>query len=225
MLSNITTRTKLLAAVCLVAVLAVVGLVWSQVGSGSADVPVLLVDTNKPIRTKPKDAGGVEVPHTGVLVFDVLADDSGKVEQVINNTPSTSDLAITQSTTLNNDEDPIAKLIEGQSKERKLLQDMAEDGVKDYGQPRVSASMPSGFGVQIGAYRSLERAWAVGSQLVVREEILENMDLQVVEVDLTQKGQFYRVIFGPAEGEDHATKICDYFVGQGRNCIIVGGGA
>ncbi len=225
MLSNITARAKLLVAGFLVAVLAVVALLSSQRGSGPADVPVLLADTNKPIRTKPKDAGGVEVPHTGVLVFDVLADDSGNVEQVINNAPSTSDLAITQSTAQNNDEDPIAKLIEGQSEERKLLQDMAEDGTKDYGQPRVSASMPSGYAVQIGAYRSLERAWAVGSQLVVQEEILENMNLQVVEVDLTQKGQFYRVVFGPAEGEDHAMKICEYFVGEGRDCVIVGGGA
>lgn len=225
MFSKVSGRFIWLVAASISLLLVVIGMVMSAGGSGSGQVPVLLVDTNKPIRTKPADAGGLEVPHTGVLVFDVLTGDDGSIDRVINNTPSSSDLAITQSTLGKDELDPIAQLIEGHGKERKLLQDIADDGTSPQGQPRVSASMPSGVGVQIGSYRSLERAWAVGSQLVTQEEILEHMELQVVEVDLTSKGLFFRVIFGPAEDEDQAQKICAYFSEQGRDCVIVGGGA
>ncbi len=81
----------------------------------------------------------------------------------------------------------------------------------------------TGYRVQVGAFRSeqrAERAWK--SVMAASEDLLGELSHEVVRADLgADKGVLYRLRAGPVSDRDAGAKLCEDLKGRGLGCFVV----
>lgn len=85
------------------------------------------------------------------------------------------------------------------------------------------APMAKGIKVQVGAFRSpqrAERAWK--AVMAASEDLLGELSYEVVRADLgADKGVLYRLRAGPITNRDAGEKLCTDLKGRGLGCFVV----
>lgn len=76
--------------------------------------------------------------------------------------------------------------------------------------------------VQIAAYDRVESAQAAWARLQKRHpDLLGELQDFIVEVDLGEKGRFFRLQVGPFDARDAAANLCTALQDEGQNCLVV----
>lgn len=83
------------------------------------------------------------------------------------------------------------------------------------------APAPSGFQVQLAAYRTAERAHSEWSRVQgAHPDLLGALEPHVVSVDLGTRGTFYRLLAGPLPDRNAANELCEQLEGRRQDCLV-----
>ncbi len=225
-----TGRKKLLGAVVAVAALSgFAGVAWYATTQGQknpgAVVPVIAAD-NSPIKERPADPGGLDVPNRGMQVFSQItpAQEPQKVERLLppaetpvarpapDTAPPTGPLV------------PNAPAIKERAPEPKAAEPVQAAKVAPP-KPKVAAPAPVASGkwqVQLGAVREQARATAAAKRLATtHKDLLGKLSIATVRADLGSRGVYFRLRAGPLQDRATADLLCRQLVARKVGCIVV----
>jgi len=193
-------RGPLLLVVAFAVVIAFVAVIYTAYNQGvrsggRADAP-LIQAADGPIKSKPKDPGGVEQPSTDGAAYDVMEKDK-QPDQVIIAPPP---------------EQPIE------------TKPIAKPQPKPVAKPVTKPVTVEGkFVVQIGSFRSEQQALATWDTLTKRLPlILGKTTADVQRADLGAKGIYYRLRAAAFADRASANIFCGQLKSKGQDCIVVG---
>jgi len=235
-------RKKLLsAAVAIAALSGFAGVAWYATTQGQknpgAVVPVIAAD-NSPIKERPADPGGLDVPNRGMQVFSQItpAQEPQKIERLlppaetpvarpapdtapptgplVPNAPSIKDRAqITEA--------PTAKPAATPAPAPAPVQAAKIAPPK----PAAEAPAPADSGkwqVQLGAVREQARATAAAKRLATsHKDLLSKLTIGTVRADLGSRGVYFRLRAGPLPDRANADRLCRQLAARKVGCIVV----
>ena len=200
-----------------------------------AEVPLLRAEAG-PIRRRPEDPGGMDVPHREKLIYEAFED--GSVETVVERLLPSPEEPLPRPTppepriTSVPDAPPpaLAPLPAppvGASPELAVVPPVPEivDPVETVLAPatEVPDDPNAGFRIQLGAFRSAEEA-AAGwrSASATASALLAPIRRFVVQADLDDgRGTFYRLHVGPLPSRESAASLCNQLKAAGVDCFVV----
>jgi len=222
--------------------LIVLGWFAYEEGKNPSDLSKIpLIKANpEPFKVKPKNPGGMKVPHTNKLVYNMISSNKdSKVQVSILPEPeepvSKEDLAKAPAPFLakKDNKEPVKKVIKlseiPKTPSQKLYKKPEEKKVTEEASAiekaaKISVDVTTDtktMQVQLGSYRtvkSLELGWV--SLQKNFPEILGGLKYMVKTVELGDKGLFYRLLAGPVESEDKARKICRELTKKKQGCLV-----
>jgi cell division septation protein DedD len=239
-------RTRLLVTVSL-AVLAVMalGVAARHILFGEAprdrqlSVPVIHAE-DKPVKVKPQDRGGMEVPNQDKLIYDQMASKTppSQPERLLpppeqaqvpppaeqrpppveaKPAPAASEATPPKAMTAAAPPPPPAP---SPVKPTTAAPAPAPAAAKPAPSPAPAAAKGGGWVVQLGAVQSEAQAKAEWARLKsAHKEQLADLSPDIVRVDLGAKGIFWRVRGGPLD-EAQARLLCAELTKQSQGCII-----
>lgn len=89
----------------------------------------------------------------------------------------------------------------------------------------AKASVSTGFLVQLGAFRSEQRASREAGRLNrLHQAVLSEMQIAPARADLNGRGVFYRLRTGPFQIRSAAPRFCQQLIARNQNCIVISPG-
>lgn len=207
--------------------------------------PIISADTS-PVKEKPDEPGGMDIPHQDKQVFGVLK--SGDAPEKIENLmppleESTNDpepeknmTATEPETTVKTDDAPAEKLIEKSTEivtekpaviePPKPVQLPEKTVAAKKPEPAAKAPTTSSSGVryrvQLGSFRNKEAAEKQWTMLRGKyASLLGNVSYRVQDVDVKDKGIFHRLQAGAYENKSNANKLCESLKAKKQDCLVV----
>jgi cell division septation protein DedD len=235
-------RKKLLGAVVAIAALSgFAGVAWYATTQGQknpgAVVPVIAADSS-PIKERPTDPGGLEVPNQGMQVFSQITptQEPQKIERLlppaetpvarpapestppagplVPNAPAIKERAEVAAAT----PPPTAKPVPAAPapvKEAKIV-------LPKVPAPKPTTAVAGRWQVQLGAVREKARAEAAAKRLASSQKaLLGDMKIGIVRADLGTRGVYYRLRAGPLKDRAAADALCRKLAGRKVGCIVV----
>ena len=91
----------------------------------------------------------------------------------------------------------------------------------------AAPSKPEAFGVHLASYRQKESAEGGWKQLrSAHRDVLDGLEFSLQEVELAERGTFYRLKAGPLTSAEEARRICDTLTTRQVFCVVtIFGGA
>lgn len=212
--------------------------------------PIISADIT-PVKEKPEDPGGMDIPHQDKQVFGVLKSGEGgeKVEKLMLPPEAAKQDPDAAASTTN---EVTAKAID--KSEEKLLPKPAEKAEvvtetakdipvvqADKPEPKVeekvaakqpvptpAAKAPAATGpryrVQLGSFRSKGAAEKQWKNLQSKyKSLLGKVDYRVQDIAVKDKGTFHRLQAGAYGSRSSANKLCDALKAQKQDCLVVSG--
>jgi cell division septation protein DedD len=199
-------------------------------------VPVIHAE-DKPIKVKPQDRGGMDVPNQDKLIYDQMAakapsqqperllppPEQAQAPPPAAAAPAPKAVADAMPPRAMTAAAPPAAAPPPAAPVQTAAKTAAPPPAKSAPAPAVAAAPPphgGGWVVQLGAVRSEAEAKAEWARLksVHRDELAE-LSPDIVRVDLGAKGIFWRVRGGPLD-EAQARMLCADLAKQSQGCII-----
>lgn len=207
---------------------------WDQSDEG----PVYVAAPDEAVRVKPENTGGLEVPHQDKAIYErgagqVMSDDAelapvaeepvdvasaieeqeGKVDEALGR-PTAEDRR--EVSTLGTEK----ANVEVSDISKKTAPITETEPVKAKEEPAVEAD-PVNFRVQLGAYRSEDRANAAWRDL--RRKFPDELRAlsPVIQAAETSSGVFYRLRSGGFEKRPQADQLCLKLKAKDQACIVV----
>ncbi|MGB1548125.1 MAG: SPOR domain-containing protein, partial [Alphaproteobacteria bacterium] len=195
------------------------GVVWIAYEEGmksgeEAVIPVVHAEA-EPIKTKPEQPGGMDVPFQDKLVYGQLTEKSPEPEMPRLLPPP---------------EEPVALPEPVKAPEKtEILQEMEAAEVvvvpvEPAPEPAAVASPPEkeAIRIQIAALKSEEGAKAEWAQLQKAQgDLLSGLTLHIERADLGEKGVFFRVQAGPLGDVAAARALCEQLQQRKLGCLVV----
>lgn len=193
------------------------GLIWVLYARGeAAGVPVLVRAPDGPVKVRPADRGGMEVPYRDKLVFNRITGESA--HEPVRLRPS-ADAPVLR---------PEVPRLEPASPPPLEVIGNREITVAAVGQTGASREgMAAGelgstrWAIQVAAFR--QRRYAVAWMVETtrkHDDVFGSLDSAVVD-GMTNMMRYYRVRFGPFPDQAAAEAKCAEVRGVGLNCITV----
>ena len=233
----------------LVLAAAFAGALWyayrAGVQAGSDSLVPLITAEQGPVKVRPTEPGGLEVPHQNVLVYDRFAPQQNKrvVEQLLPRPeepiarsaiplppPGAAEAAGSPGSDAASP-DPAAPIDEGVTR---LPGEGAPPSGRDGQQPAPPTSVAmlpptsqpaasTGFRVQLAAVRSESEAREVWERLQkTYPGLLGTLQPQVARTDLgTGRGVYYRLQAGPLSEKTLAEMLCGSLKSRKVECLVV----
>jgi len=201
-------RGPLLLVVAFAVVIAFIAVVYTAynqgVRSGGRDDAPLIQAADGPIKSKPKDPGGIAQPSTDGAAYDVMEKDK-QPDQVIIAPPPEQPI----------ETKPVAK---------PPAKPVAKPQTKPIAKPVTKPVAVEGkFVVQIGSFRSEQQALVTWGALTKRLPlILGKTTADVQRADLGAKGIYYRLRAAAFADRASANNFCGQLKSKGQDCIVVG---
>jgi cell division septation protein DedD len=220
-----------------------------QLAESTREAPIIKAD-DRPLKVRPDEPGGMEVPNRDMLVYRRLegANEKQAVERLLPEPEQPvspprpvakpepkSELLPSQSP--QNPErledsppaiPPVKPTSEPVSESRSSPAETAAVATGELKAPETGTSTPAvaqatgAFQIQLAALRSQEQARGFWNQLRGKyAQILTELDPNVVQADLGDKGVIYRLRAGPIGSEDEAKTICDALKAHKTDCLVV----
>jgi len=229
-----TGRRMLMAGIAVVLLAVFGGVIWYSYmsGNGSGPVPVIKADRSV-IKVKPEEPGGLEVPDQDKHVYDNMA--GGSEENADRLGPSaeiplerpqdttatdTASSETTPSDTTPSD-DTAEKVAEVEKEEKLPPAPPAQIKEKAAESPAIQAARGD-FLIQVGAFADRGRAETHWNRLVKKHgDVFKGLKADYMQVDLGNKGIFYRVRGGMIESQSAADEKCKILKSRKLACIVV----
>ena len=219
-------------AACLVAV-ALAGssaIMWyaynqGRAPSGEAVVPLIRAERG-PIKVRPEQPGGMEVPHQDKLVYERLepATDTPRVERLL--PPPETPVALPSRPP--ETPEPAAEAEAGSGAKAQAAPVTRDEiapppPVEEVVAPvRKSGAAGPGYRVQLGAFSTDEGARQEWQRMRRRYgDLLGDLAVTVVRADVANKGVFHRLQAGPLGDEVAARNLCATLRARDVGCLIV----
>jgi len=189
---------------------------WNQVertflAEKPAEVPLIRAEA-APIKVRPEDPGGMEIPDRDKLVYGRLSTSSGPppVERLLPEPekpmppPAPKPLSPTPSV------------------EQVMAAKPPPPAPPAADSPPKPAASAGGYRVQLAAVKSASRASEEWTRLrKAHGDVLGPLTDSVVRADLGAKGVFYRLRAGPLAGEAEAKALCARLTERKVPCMVV----
>ena len=190
----------------------------------SGDIPLIHADTD-PVKVKPDDPRGMEIPNRDRFVFNPTG--NMPVERLLPvpetplPRPATTSNPVAQtaapSTVAATPQTPVAP---------------TQETPTATPQPAPSASKPqaaavpvpagaTGYRLQLGAVKTPEVAKSELDRIKRQySDLLGSLDMSVERADLGDRGVFYRIHVGPIADATQAERVCAQLRQRGQGCIL-----
>lgn len=227
-----------------VALGAFAGVAWYATNKGQtnpgATVPVITAE-NTPVKERPAEPGGMEVPNRNIQVFDRITPDGQpqKVERLL--PPAETPMARPAPEAkppagpLVPDAPAIASRAAAPAPRPAAAEDRAvaavpvtpprmEDSAPKAAAPKAkaAASAAGAWRIQLGAARDEARAKASIAQMQkANGDLLKGLAPDIVRADLGAKGVFWRMRMGPLADQRAAADLCRKLAARKVGCIVV----
>lgn len=214
----------------------------------NAPVPVLQADPG-PVKIRPEEPGGMQVPDRDKLVYDRFGGDVARpsVERLLPPPeaplpppvvpaapPPPRELPVTSVppapppmipgpiTTVPGGGGAAESFRVPQATTTPLPPAVVTSPSLPVAPPAVASAASGTFRVQLGAVRDEPAARAEWNRLKQRHgDVLGNLELDVERADLGERGIFFRVRGGPLAEEAAARRICDTLKTRNVGCLVV----
>ncbi|HTZ78684.1 MAG TPA: SPOR domain-containing protein [Stellaceae bacterium] len=205
---------------------------------GRGEVPLLRADT-QPIKVKPEDPGGMEIPNRNRLVFDQKASET--TERLLpppetplprpappppepTATPEAPQPAVAQAAA------PVAPAAAAPAPPPAAPAQQQPAAVAEQHPPQSAALPPAlkgtaigrGYRLQVGAVRTAESAAQEWARIKRQNgDLVGSLGVATERVDLGDKGVFYRIQAGPLADGAEADRICSALRQRNVGCLLV----
>ena len=217
----------LIGLISIMVLAAFAGILWYIYDQGVAQraalAPPVIEAPDGPVKVKPEEPGGMQVPNQDKQVYQALepARAEPMVEQLLPPPEAPKP-------------EPAAVQVEPPAPPTVAAAEAAPSAEPPAPQPSVEAPAPAPsspqasvpdfqYVIQLAAFRSKEpagRAWGTLRQRY--PDILTDMDHRVRKVDLgAKKGVFYRLQAGGFETRTAALAVCDRLKAKKQGCMVV----
>lgn len=186
--------------------IAVLWYLYYQKNSHDAEEPPLITAEEGPIRERPDDPGGMEVPHQDKLIFDVANGEKAELEDAVQPGP----------------EQPLEE-----ANDRTIEDLIEENEPTPVSEPVKMADLQTqpvvteGYAVQLGAFserRIAEEAWQ--KIQTTHWQLLAEMESAVDTVTTSTGRVLYRLRIGDFETQADATRLCGQLKQRGQDCLV-----
>ena len=169
------------------------GYVFHQTSTPGVTEVPMIEADDSPVKHRPAEPGGMAIPHQDMLVFATISN-----EGYPDNTEHPSP--------------PPEELVQS-----------PKPAVEPPPEPTVTASLITGFRVQLAALRSRADAEAAWRRLKrANGDHLGALDARIMRVDLGDRGVFYRLQAGPLASAAKASALCSRLGAHKLDCFVVG---
>lgn len=214
------TGKRMIFAGLTVLILAVFGgLIWYSYmqGNDQGPVPVVRAD-KKPVKVKPKDPGGLEVPDRDKLVYEKLTGDKGTKDDVL---ASSAELPMERPTAQKPASEDVNIVLPPKPPSKQAEKTIQEEATKAAA-IAPAATSNGNFMIQLGAFGKKSSAENLWKSLVDKNSAyLGGLTAEYVMVDKGSKGVLYRLVAGRIEGRKQADDICGVLKKAKQACIVV----
>jgi len=213
----------LIGSILALLAIATIIFVTYQPGTRDRGEPPRIKADNQPFKIEPADPGGVQTPDQDKTVYDVMA---GKtVEEKVVTVPG-AEAPLQMPKSANIQVDP--------PKAVRPRVEITTPAPKPAAKPKPSVTAPAprqsapvatgsgDFVVQVASVRSYEAAtdvWASVSQKF-SNEIVSGLYSDIAQVDLGDKGIFYRLRVAGLADKTAAQQLCAQFKARGQACLV-----
>lgn len=211
----------LAGAIAVLLAIATVIFITYQPGTRDRAEPPRISADNQPFKIEPDDPGGLQTPDQDKSVYDVMA---GKtVEENVVTAPG-AEMPIEMPTSANIQVDP-PKSVQPRADVTTPTPKPAAPKVEPTPTPRPSTPVATGGGdyvVQVASVRSREAANDVWTSVSRKfsNEIVSGLYYDIAQVDLGDKGVFYRLRVAGLADKAAANQLCDKFKARGQACLV-----
>ena len=221
---------------------------WMSRRTAQVEVPLIRAEV-EPVRRRPADPGGMEIPGQGTLVLDGKRS-TAKVEQLLPPPeaplPRPAAVETPPEPALNAPPAPPAAPMTGATTPAPAAPPaptspppavaaavppapappVATSPAKPAAAPATTApaspAVGKGYFLQLGAGRSAEGAKQEGERIRRRQaDLLGTLSLITPRVDLGERGTFYRIQVGPIADAAQAEHRCNELKRRGIGCLLV----
>jgi cell division septation protein DedD len=218
---------------------------WMSRKTAQIEVPLIRAEV-EPVRRRPADPGGMEIPGQGTLVLDSKRTPI-KVEQLLPppeaplprpavvetppepgvNAPPPAPAAPMAAATTSEPPAPAPApaIAAAVPPAPAAAPPAAAPPAKPAAAPATalaSSAIGKGYFLQLGAGRSAESAKQEGERIRQRQaDLLGTLSLITPRVDLGERGTFYRIQVGPIADAAQAERRCNELKRRGIGCLLV----
>lgn len=218
---------------------------YGQFATREGDLPVLSPEDG-PIKVRPDNPGGMEVPHRDTTIYQELDESGGDVAVVIDpipdmpKAPDASELRpppdarklVGEQITVDTRKDvaaaPVGETapagVHGSANNARSVQPAPKTTIATADTVPVAAENADegAFRIQLASLRDDAQASAAWEKLATEnKDLVGNLKMFVQRVDLGDKGVFYRLQAGPLDGRAAADKICSELKLRNVGCLSV----
>lgn len=166
------------------------------------EVPLIKADAD-PVKSRPDDPGGMEVPHQDRLIYDKVSGEQTELEDSVQPTP----------------EEPIGDT--GDKSIEDLIAETEPEKTAEADEP-VKAYIPERdlYLIQLGAFSDeakANRAWGILKDRY--KSVLGDLTPNIQEVTLSGGQTLYRLRAGFFAGKDKAEAMCKRLKELGQECL------
>jgi cell division septation protein DedD len=190
----------------------------------SGDIPLIRADAD-PVKVKPDDPGGMEIPNRDRFVFNPKG--NMPVERLL---PAPETPLPRPATTSNPMLRPAAPPTAAAAPQAPVAAAQqppiaAQQPAPNVAKPQTAAVPPSagmtGYRLQLGAVKTPEVARSESDRIKrLYGDLLGSLGLSVERADLGDRGVFYRIHAGPIADAAQAERVCAQLRQRGQGCIL-----
>lgn len=220
----------LVGAIAALLILAIIIFMTYQPGTRDRYEPPRVKADNQPFKVQPSDPGGAQTPDQDKSVYDVMA--GKKVDETVVTTPGAEqplEIAKEAMPKSANIQVTAPKSVAPKVTAPAPVQAPAPVKVSPpkSAAPKVVSSQPVATGngnyvVQVASVRSYEAATDIWNTVTEKFNPIMSSGLysDIVQVDLEDKGIFYRLRVAGLADKRAADQLCDQFKASGQACFV-----
>ncbi len=189
--------------------------------TASGDIPLIHADSD-PVKVKPTDPGGMEIPNRDRFVFNPTG--NMPVERLLPAPETPLPHPATTSTPVPPPAAPVASA--PAPPQAPAAAPQPAPTVAAPPKPPQTAAVPSagnatGYRLQLGAVKTPEMAKSEGDRIKRQYgDLVGSLALSVERADLGDRGVFYRIHIGPIADAAQAERLCAELRQRGQGCIL-----
>lgn len=195
------------------------------------DEVVTIAPTQKPVKVRPENPGGMQIPDQDKVIYSRLTQDTipAKVEKLFPEEEKPVMPTITEKEIGEETEQEEVKVIQGEplTVEEKIIVQEEKIEVKEPVKVEPKKTEQTKAKVQKGEWKvqlfsstdkvKVEKQWKTISQK--QKALVSNMPMQIVPAEIPGKGTFYRLKVGAFETREMANALCAKLKKQKQDCI------
>ena len=240
----------LAAAIAVAALTGFSAVAWYATSKGQNDsgavVPVIAAQ-NDPVKERPAEPGGLDIPNRNLQVFNRITPDAQpqKVERLlppaeapvarpakeaappagplVPDAPAVQPRSAMPATEIAKAAEPVAPVMsEAKEPAKKAAVASAPPAPAPKAAPQVAAAAAGGWRIQLGSVHDRARADASAQRLQkAHSDLIGKLSSQIARADLGPKGVYYRIQMGPLADRAAANDMCRKLAARKVGCIVV----